>query len=157
MKKSVYLDTTIPSYYYEERTELALRQKITQQWWNEQSQNYSLYISEIVLLELNRGYYPHKNEIISLVNGFSVLEVSDEISDIVQIYIAQNIMPIKDPGDALHLALASYHKMDFLLTWNCKNIANANKFEHIRIINTQLGLYVPQIVTPEQLFMEGSD
>jgi predicted nucleic acid-binding protein len=157
MKKTVYLDTTIPSYYYEERAELSLRQRITHQWWNEQSQNYDLYISEIVLLELNRGNYPHKKEILNLVAGLSVLELSDEINDIVQIYMIRNIMPTKDPGDALHLALASYHKVDFLLTWNCKNIANANKFEHIRFVNTELGLYVPQIVTPEQLFMEGSD
>lgn len=157
MKKSVYLDTTIPSYYYEERIELALRQKITQQWWNGQKQNYDLYISEIVLTELNRGEYPHKDEILNLVNEIYILEIPNEIKDIVKIYIEKHIMPRNDPGDALHLALASYHKIDFLLTWNCKNIANANKFEHIRLVNIQLGLYVPQIVTPEQLFEEGSE
>jgi hypothetical protein len=57
-------------------------------------------------------------------------------------------------GDALHLthlALASYHKCDFLLTWNCRHLANANKFGYIRRVNTLLGLYVPLLVTPLEL------
>ena len=59
-------------------------------------------------------------------------------------------------GDALHLALASYHKCDFLVTWNCRHLANANKFGHIRRVNTMLGLFVPALVTPLELF-GGSD
>jgi hypothetical protein len=60
-------------------------------------------------------------------------------------------MPNNPVGDALHLALASYHKCDFLLTWNCKHLANANKFHHIRRVNTILGLYAPLLVTPLEL------
>ena len=61
----------------------------------------------------------------------------------------------KDPkGDALHLALASYHNCRFLLTWNCQHLANANKFEHIRHINTLLGLFVPILTTPHGLLHE---
>ena len=60
-------------------------------------------------------------------------------------------MPTDPTGDALHLALASFYRIDFLLTWNCKHLANANKFGHIRRINTRLGLYVPNIVTPLEL------
>ena len=63
-------------------------------------------------------------------------------------------MPKERLGDALHLALASYHKCDFLLTWNCRHIANANKFAHIRTINSRLGLFVPTLVTPMGLFEE---
>ena len=60
-------------------------------------------------------------------------------------------MPDDPVGDALHLAIASYHKCDFLLTWNCRHLANANKFGHIRRVNTLLGLYVPLLVTPLEL------
>jgi hypothetical protein len=60
-------------------------------------------------------------------------------------------MPRDPTGDALHLALASYHKCDFLLTWNCSHLANANKFMHIRRINTMIGLYVPILVTPLEM------
>ena len=61
------------------------------------------------------------------------------------------LMPEDPLGDALHLALASYHKCDFLLTWNCKHLANANKFDHIGRVNMLLGLYVPRLVTPLEL------
>ena len=57
-------------------------------------------------------------------------------------------MPADPGGDALHLALASYHKCDFLVTWNCQHLANANKFGHIRRVNAMLGLFVPALVTP---------
>ena len=62
---------------------------------------------------------------------------------------------LADPrGDALHLALASFYKCDFLLTWNCTHLANANKFGHIRRINVMLGLNVPLLVTPLELLGE---
>ena len=84
----------------------------------------------------------------------TLLEVTEEIEDIVHKYIEHRLMP-KDPkGDALHLALASYYNCRFLLTWNCKNLANANKFEHIRHINTLLGLFVPILTTPYGLMYE---
>jgi hypothetical protein len=60
-------------------------------------------------------------------------------------------MPNNPTGDALHLALASWHKCDYLLTWNCKHIANANKAGHVKRINTKLDLHVPQLYTPLQL------
>ncbi len=61
------------------------------------------------------------------------------------------VMPADPAGDALHLALASYHKCDFLVTWNCQHLANANKFGHIRLVNGMLGLFVPALVTPLEL------
>ena len=60
-------------------------------------------------------------------------------------------MPANPTGDALHLALASYHKCEFLVTWNCVHLANANKFGHIRRVNTMLGLFTPTIATPLEL------
>ncbi len=80
--------------------------------------------------------------------------MTDDIAGIIDVYLANHLMPKERLGDALHLALASYHKCDFLLTWNCTHIANANKFEHIRIINTRLGLFVPALVTPLALCEE---
>ncbi len=65
-------------------------------------------------------------------------------------------MPRDPEGDALHLALASYHKCDFLLTWNCRHLANANKFDSIRLVNASLGLFTPDLVTPLELMtLEG--
>src|SRR5437764_14051987 len=78
------------------------------------------------------------------------------IVEIVQMYIRHKVVPADPAGDALHLALASYHKCDFLVTWNCRHLANANKFGHIRRVNALLGLFVPALVTPLEL-LGGSD
>jgi predicted nucleic acid-binding protein len=86
---------------------------------------------------------------LSLMN--SAVEIIVEIEEIVEAYIRHKAMPNDPVGDAMHLALASFHKCDFLLTWNCRHLANANKFGHIRRVNTLLGLYVPVLVTPLEL------
>ena len=57
----------------------------------------------------------------------------------------------------MHLAVASYHRCDFLLTWKCQHLANANKFDHIRRVNTLLGLFVPALVTPLELLGEDDE
>ena len=64
---------------------------------------------------------------------------------------------VEAAGDALHLALASFHRCDFLVTWNCRHLANANKFGHIRRVNTLLGIHVPALVTPMELLAENYD
>lgn len=80
-----------------------------------------------------------------------MLAVDDETERIAAAYQARRLMPRRPVRDALHLAVASLYRMDFLLTWNCVHLANANKFRHLRELNGELGLPTPQIVTPDQL------
>ncbi len=101
--------------------------------------------------ELERGTFPNKRDAIDLIKSVPILPAPDEILEIVETYILHKLMPGDPRGDALHLAFASYFKCDFLLTWNCRHLANANKFGHIRKINAMLGLYVPMLVTPMEL------
>jgi hypothetical protein len=153
MKKKVYIETTIPSFYYELRTspEMVARKLWTREWWDNQSIKYDLVTSLPVIEELEKGSHPQKIKAVQLISHLGLLPVEDEIYGIVESYIEHGIMP-KDPrGDAIHLALASFHRCQFLLTWNCAHLANANKFEHIRHINTILGLYVPVLTTPVEL------
>jgi hypothetical protein len=63
-------------------------------------------------------------------------------------------MPKSLLGDAIHLAYASFYRIDFLLTWNCNHLANANKKRHIQVLNDRLGLFTPEIITPMELFEE---
>ncbi|MEH2061059.1 MAG: type II toxin-antitoxin system VapC family toxin [Nostoc sp.] len=158
MKPKVYIETSIPSFYYEARTEpdMLARGDWTREWWSH-SDNYVLVTSLAVLDELNRGNFPGKSEAIKLISGLLFVPIESVVAEIVEVYIQQQLMP-KDPlGDALHLALASYHKCDFLLTWNCRHLANANKFGHIRRLNVMLGLYVPTLVTPLELIGTQND
>jgi hypothetical protein len=92
-----------------------------------------------------------------LLNDIPFLIVESEIAEITDVYIRHKVMPNDPTGDALHLAIASYHKCDYLLTWNCKHIANANKFEHIKRINMLLGVFMPNLITPLELLGEHSD
>jgi len=79
------------------------------------------------------------------------LEINDAIEEIAEVYIANYLMPKDVVGDALHLAIASHYKIDYLLTWNCKHLANANKKKHIRRINGCLRLSTPEIITPLEI------
>lgn len=153
MKPRVYIETSIPSFYHEVRTEpdMVARRQWTQQWWEHAEDDYSLVTSLAVIDELSRGNFPSKKEAIELLDKLPLLPIEEAVTEIVQAYIQHQVMPADPVGDALHLALTSYHKCDFLLTWNCRHLANANKFGHIRRVNTLLGLYVPLLVTPLEL------
>lgn len=153
-RKSVYLDSTVPSYYHDQRRQLQAFIDVTRAWWDEQRANFDLYVSEATLVELHEGDYPRKAEVTSLVHGVDVLAVTNDVEAIAEVYVEQFVMPKGALGDAFHLAVASYYKCDYLLTWNCNHLANANKRQHIQIVNTRLGLFVPQIVTPLELFPE---
>jgi predicted nucleic acid-binding protein len=130
---------------------MVARRQWTRQWWDNFSQNYLLVTSVAVLDELNSGDYPNKDAILELANDLPLVPIEPAIAEIVRAYIQHKVMPYDPVGDALHLALASYHKCDFLLTWNCQHLANANKFGHIRRVNVMLGLYIPLLVTPLEL------
>lgn len=156
IKESIYIETSIFSFYYDERPDpsIMVRREWTREWWKNCRSDYTFITSMAVLDELNRGNKLHKGQALGLAMTLPAIALTDEIAEIVQIYVAHHVMP-KDPmGDALHLALASFHKCDYLLTWNCQNIANANKFAHIRRINALLGLHVPELVTPLQLMRQ---
>lgn len=151
MKPTVYIETTIPSYYCDKRLELRADIARTRQWWDYEREQYECYISEAVLSELTEGDYPGRSECLKLVNSIAEIAITDEIEQIACAYQARQLMPRNPVRDALHLALASFYRMDFLLTWNCRHLANANKARHLRELNLQLGLSVPQLVTPHQL------
>jgi hypothetical protein len=157
-KPRVYVETTIPSFYHETRSapDIVARREWTQQWWGNATERYELVTSPAVLNELTSGPPERREEWLSLVRGLPLLPIEPAIAEIVQAYVRHKLMPADPGGDALHLALASYHKCDFLVTWNCQHLANANKFGHLRRVNTILGLFVPALVTPLEL-LGGSD
>ncbi len=153
MKKLIYIETSIPSFYFEVRAEpeMVARRNWTRQWWDNQRQHYQLVTSLAVIEELERGDYPKKEQVLGLLDDVPLLDIPGELIDIVDTYVNRKLMPADTKGDALHLAIASFHACDFLLTWNCKHLANANKFAHIRRINTLLGLFIPTLTTPFEL------
>jgi hypothetical protein len=151
MPQRVYIETTIPSCYYDERQSLAARCLWTRAWWDDHRHEYELATSAAVLAELVNGDHPLKAAKIPLLNNIQQLSLDDEVLRIAETYVREFVMPKEPIADALHLALASYHRCDVLLTWNCAHLANARKYGHIRGVNEKLGLHVPVITTPLQL------
>jgi hypothetical protein len=151
MRPTVYIETTIPSYYCDHRPELAADIERTRQWWDAERGRYECFISEIVLNELSEGNYPSRDECLTLVKDVPELAIFPEIERIAAVYQSRGLMPRLPVRDSLHLAVASHYRMDFLLTWNCKHLANANKTRFLHELNLEMGLGSPQLVTPHQL------
>ncbi len=152
-KPRVYVETSIPSFYHEPRTtpDVVARRDWTRQWWEGASANCELLTSPAVINELSAGIPERSALRLSLIRDLPLLPIELAIIEIATTYVRHKVMPADPTGDALHLAIASFHKCDFLVTWNCSHIANANKFGHIRRVNTMLGLFVPALVTPLEL------
>lgn len=159
MRRRIYIETTIPSFYFEVRSEpeMAARRNWTREWWPPASLRDELVTSEAVLEELSAGDHPHRADCLTMVASLPLLAIESAVAETVEAYIAHQLMPRDPGGDALHLALASHYRCDFLATWNCRHLANANKFDHIRRVNGILGLFVPALVTPLELLGENDD
>ena len=157
--RRIYVETTIPSFYFEVRTEptMVSRRLWTREWFDMSNQVDELVTSAAVIEELERGDFPGREDAIELVAALSPLSITDQIREIVREYINRLLMPADPSGDALHLALASFYGCDFLATWNCKHLANANKFDNIARVNGILGLSVPKLVTPLELIGNGNN
>jgi predicted nucleic acid-binding protein len=133
---------------------MARRRDATRRWWSEALATCELVSSVIVLRELHDGKSQNVPHRLSLIGGLDLLDVTRSVNATASVYMNRKLMPADPPSDALHLALASHYNCDALVTWNYKHLANANKVQHIRLVNSQLGLSVPTITTPSELLGE---
>jgi len=150
MKTRVYIETTIPSFYYTLRTDTQSQAMMhwTRRWWAEFVPRFALVTSPVVIAELRRGTGERTQQRVDLLEEAELLEVTALAEEVANIYIEKRAMPNDPGGDALHLAVASVHRVDVLLTWNCRHLANPSKMEYIRCVNYELGLPTPVLTTP---------
>jgi predicted nucleic acid-binding protein len=158
MSLKIYIETTIPSFYFETRrnAECVSRRNWTRRWWDDHRSEHELATSLVVRDELADPKYPEtkRRNALALLDELPLLDIASEIDEIVETYVVNLLMPQQPTADAIHLALASFHKCDVLLTWNCVHLANPNKFRHIQNINQRLGLAAPAVITPLELLGE---
>jgi hypothetical protein len=153
MKRKVYIETSVISYLTARpsRTILgAAHQQLTQSWW-ERRFEYDLLVSQSVWQECAAGDPNAARRRMAALEGLGVLAVTEEMIDLAEALIAQGLIPAKAIEDALHIAIATLHHVDFLLTWNCRHIANPVIQEGIAEYLEQKGLFLPVICTPEEL------
>lgn len=155
MKPSLYLETSVVSYYTGRPSRdliVAGRQQITHDWWETERDKYSLHVSALVLEETQRGEPDAVQRRQSVLEGIPLVAMTDLTEELARALVEQGPIPSKCPEDALHIALASTSAMDYLLTWNFRHINNAaTKCDVARIV-ADFGLECPVICTPEELF-----
>jgi predicted nucleic acid-binding protein len=155
MKKSLYLETSVIGAYLDNGE--PFRRDLTIRWWEHELPEYRAVVSVLVQRELERVPEPHRTGYLNLVRPLEQVELAEEATIIAEGYITRGIFHRKYIADALHVALASFHKIDYLVTWNFGHLANVRRQARIRLFNTAAGFFVPMIVTPEFLVSEATE
>ena len=154
MKPKVYLETTVPSYltaWMSRDLIMAARQQITREWWERRLAHFDAYISQLVLDEAAEGDADAAKRRLAVVAGFPLLTATPETEELAVALVERKLLPPVAADDAVHIALAAAHGMDFLLTWNFKHIANAETVAKIAQACRDHGFACPVICTPEEL------
>ena len=126
MKRKVYIETSVISYLTARPSKTILgaaHQQITLAWWETRSQ-YDLVVSESVLRECGAGDPDAAKKRLTVLNDVPLILITEQALDIANSLIAKGIIPAKAAEDALHIAIATVNGVDYLLTWNCRHIAN---------------------------------
>jgi predicted nucleic acid-binding protein len=155
MKQSLYLETSVVGAYLDNGE--PFRRDLTIRWWEHELPEYRAVVSPLVARELERIPEPHRTGYLKLIKPLENVELTDEAAILAEGYIARGIFHRKFIADAVHVALASFHKIDYLVTWNFGHLANVRRQARIRLFNTAAGFFVPMIVTPEFLVSEATE
>jgi predicted nucleic acid-binding protein len=154
MASSVYVETSVISYYAARPSRdivTAARQTITQEWWDEARGRFEVYISVLVVEEAKAGDSDAAQRRLAAISGLPILEINDAAEELAKRLIDGGLIPETSTEDALHIALATVHGMDFLLTWNFRHINNAELKAQIRAVIEAVGYECPVICSPEEL------
>ena len=152
--ESVYLETSFLSYLVAPPSRdllVAAHQQVTQDWWRKRKPMFSCYISQVVIDEAARGNPEEAKKRMGIADQLPVLEITVDAEKFAKAILDAGILPQKAVRDAAHIAVAAMHNVDYLLTWNCKHLANAQIMRRIgRLCNSE-GFNMPVICTPEEL------
>jgi PIN domain len=157
---TVYIETSIVSYLRQRPSSqvvMAARQLLTHQWWDDERSNYELVTSQYVLDEASAGDPVLAAKRLQSLDGIPLLPLDPQIGVIAAEFVSRAILPPKASIDALHIAMVAYHRIQYLLTWNCTHIANAKNLPRIHAVLTDLGCSIPIICTPEEMVNDGSE
>lgn len=157
---TVYIETSIISYLRQRPSSqivTAARQLLTHRWWNYERKKYELVISQYVIDEASAGNPMLAAERLELLDGIPLLPHVSEIVTLADEIMSLGILPEKAQVDALHIAAVAHHQIQYLLTWNCKHIANAKILPRIYDLLMKKSIPIPIICTPEELFGDDTE
>jgi hypothetical protein len=154
MRPTIYLETTIVSYFCSRPSRdliIAAQQEITRVWWEERLAQYRVVISDFVLREAMAGDDLAAQKRITILNSFALLDITAEVEKLAEWFLRKRLVPEKKLIDALHISVSAVHGIDYLLTWNCSHIANAEMRTAISFACDEMGYRCPIICTPQEL------
>lgn len=157
---AVYIETSIVSYLRQRpsgQVVTAARQLLTHRWWNTERTNYELVTSQYVLDEAADGHPELAGERLEFLHGIPLLPAHPDVAKIANEIMSRAILPPKALFDALHIAIVAYHQIDYLMTWNCRHIANARILSRIHEVLQDLDIPIPVICTPEEMLGDDSE
>ena len=159
MKRSVYIETTIISCltaWPSRDLVRAAQQQVTREWWEVQRLKFDLYTSELVLIEAAAGDADAAAQRLAMLQNLPVLDTTEQALDVADALVEAAVLPVVAERDAQHIGVAAVHGMDFLLTWNCRHLANALLRDRIEEVCELAGLRPPAICTPDELLGDES-
>jgi hypothetical protein len=154
MAPRVYIETTFVSYLTARPSRdlvVAAHQQLTREWWDHSRVDYELCISQAVLREAGSGDSQAAQERIAILDAMTLLEISAEAVSLGAALVQAGALPVKAETDALHIAIAAVHGVPYLLTWNCRHMANATMRPQIEAVCAAHGHKAPIICNPEEL------
>lgn len=154
MNPTVYLETTIIGYLAMQPSgvlRIAANQQTTYEWWAECRRHYSLYVSRFVVAECAAGNATYAADRLRFLSDVPLLEVSPSAEALAARLLADGPLPQKAATDALHIAVAATNGIEYLLTWNCRHIANPAFRPRIESICRKMECEPPVICTPQEL------
>ncbi|MEW6351318.1 MAG: type II toxin-antitoxin system VapC family toxin [Thermodesulfobacteriota bacterium] len=154
MKPTLYLETTIPSYYVSRPSRdivVLAHQEITREWWERRLPLFKAYVSPVVIEEAGRGDPDQARKRLKAVDAFPILAATPQVEDLADLYMKKLGIPAQAIRDAAHLAFACGYRMEYVVTWNCAHIANAEIRRGLMALNATVGIGTPIICTPEEL------
>lgn len=157
MKPKVYLETSVISYLASRPSRdliMAAHQQITHEWWEKRRGKFELLVSQLVLQEVSGGDKSAAEQRNTYVKSLAQIQVTDAVIELAQKLLQVSALPASEFADAVHVAAAAVHGVDYLMTWNLKHIANAVTRYKIESTCRESGYEPPIICTPEELLEE---
>jgi hypothetical protein len=154
MKARVYVETTVVSYLAARLSRdliVAAHQQLTAEWWATRRSEFTLFTSEFVYREASIGDELQARKRLDLLTEIPILASTEAALSLADTLLERRAVPRRYAEDAAHISIATVHGLDYLMTWNCKHIANAQLQKSIRQICKDAGYELPVICTPEEL------
>lgn len=159
-RKTVYIETTVVSYLTARPTGDLVGsawQKITADWWETQRRRFELHASDVTVREAGRGDVEAAARRLAALADVALLRVTKAAVELSKALVRGGALPERAENDALHVAVAAVHGLDYLVTWNCRHLDNAETKPVMRKICEECGYVAPEICTPQELMGGGDD